>query len=161
MEGSRVASLLHDEHMAVAALLKRLDAALRGAAEGHGGSLDGALLTELAAAVEGEIAAHFAFEEMELFPRLDAAGAGTLGAMLAEEHAVIMPLGRRLAGLAREASADGLGGAALVEFVAKGAEFVERLGDHIDKEEAGLAPALEDAMAEAEDARLAAAHDGG
>lgn len=147
--------ILHDEHMAVVNLLDRLDSVLRGtgttAAPDSMDSTVGTLLGDLAVALEGEVAGHFAFEENDLFPLLADAGEGALGEALTEEHAVIVPVARRVAALARAARVDGFTDETWRAFRRLGAELVERLTDHARKEDMGFLPALEDVLDEEQD----------
>lgn len=163
----RITRALHDDHVAVIALLRRLTNALN--ADYPGGAPDltefpagpddgsrlAALLGALAAAVEGEVAGHFALEELGLFPLLEAAGEGAFGEALAEEHRVILPLGRRLAGLARAGLRDGFDASAWREFRRLGLDFAARLTEHAEKEEIGLLPVLDEILEDEDDNRLA------
>jgi len=89
-----------------------------------------------------------------LFPRLDEVGDGAIGEILSEEHRVILPLGARLTTLARAAASGGFTSESWDEFRRLGAEFVERMIVHVQKEEMGLLPALEEMLDGAEDMRL-------
>ena len=153
--------ILHDEHMAVIALLERfghLLATYRAAPPPATDRAAAALLRELNEAIENEIAVHFAFEEQELFPLLVDMGEEALAAALKQEHAEILPMGRRVAALAH-GGLDGSSGAeawtALHRF---GGVLVDMLTDHAEKEEMGLLPALEEALDDETDGRLARAY---
>ncbi len=115
-------------------------------------------MNELSAVVEGEVTRHFAFEEAELFPRLADFGDGDIGEFLAEEHETILPLGRRIAGLARVAGRDGFTAESWREFHRLGGELIERLMSHIQKEEMGLLPAIDDILDDDADRDLTAAY---
>jgi hypothetical protein len=177
----RVTRALHDDHMAVIALLQTVSTALGGAgrqaeimttpetapapapATTHV-QIDSRLagiLVQLADAVEGEIGAHFALEEDGLFPLLAEAGAGDLGEMLSEEHAIILPLGRRVAALARDGGRNGFDAAGWREFRRLGLEFADLLTAHAEKEEMGLLPLLEEILYSDDDRRLADAYEAG
>ncbi len=155
----QVSRMLHEEHMTVLLLLERLESALNRAGRGEPPDVaDGdviRLMGDLQAGIGGEIANHFAFEENELFPCLAREGEVDLVDLLCEEHKVILPLGQRLAELARAARAGDLTGDDWGEFHRLGIEFAIRLRSHIDKEEMGLIPAVEGAIDEEEDLRLA------
>lgn len=154
--------MLHDEHMAIIALLERLGAYLRG----HGADtppaqddgITGALLRHLAGVIENEVTAHFAFEEEVLFPLLDDAGEDELPAVLKQEHAAILPVARRVAVLARSALAEGFGRDGWAEFRRLGIILVGELTDHAEKEEFGLLPVLEHILDPELDADLAGAY---
>lgn len=147
---------LHQEHMAVIALLERLGAFLRRhgdrpPAADAGSSI---MLGELAAALGGEVSDHFAFEEEALFPRLAASGDAELGDMLTEEHGEIRPIAARLIALATAGRTAGFGMEDWAEFRRLGGLLIDRLGEHVQKEEIGLLPALEDVLDAAEDTLL-------
>ncbi len=155
----RVNHMLHDEHMAIIALLERLDAYLRGHGTTPPAQDDGAteaLLRMLAGVIETEITAHFAFEEEVLFPLLDDAGEGEMPAMLKQEHAAIAPVARQVAELARAALAAGFGQDGWAEFHRLAGILVGELTGHAEKEEFGLLPALEHVLDDELDAKLAA-----
>jgi hemerythrin-like domain-containing protein len=152
-----ISRVMHDEHMAVVALLERLEhfiAANRAALPDAADPPAARLLGDLAAAVEGEISAHFAFEEEELFPRLDDGAPSGMTSILLEEHEVILPAGEALAGIARTARAGGFTQASWDEFARIGLDFSERLNGHIDKEEMGMIAAIESMIDEDTDQAL-------
>lgn len=155
----RVNHMLHDEHMAIIALLERLDGYLRS----HGVATppaqdDGpsqSLLGMLAGVIETELTAHFAFEEEVLFPLLDQAGEGGMPEMLKQEHAAIAPVARQVAERARAAMADGFTQDGWAEFHRLAGIVVGELTDHAEKEEFGLLQALEHVLDDEMDAKLA------
>lgn len=114
-----------------------------------------ALLKGLIFAVDREIGPHFAFEESHIFPILSEAGDREMCTVLLAEHGEILPLARHLAELAKRFGESGLGEELWAEFHALGAELDERLVAHIQKEEMGLLPALDDLLEEETDDRLA------
>ena len=138
---------LHDEHMAAEGLLARLETTLarigRAPAPPPEDQELRALLGSLTAAIEGEIVPHFRFEEESIFPALITVGDDAMAALLRGEHDVILPLASRLAELARRADFDADSWA---EFHRLGFEFRVRLRDHIDKEEMGLLPLMENLL---------------
>jgi hypothetical protein len=71
-----------------------------------------------------------------------------------------LPLAGQLLDLVKRASAGNLQASSRPQFQRLGLEFVERQSDHIAREEMALLPALDDALDEADDARLAAAYAG-
>ena len=154
-----VCRALHDEHAATLGILERLEMLL-----GRHGSRRppdlaspalAALLKDLVFALDSEIGPHFAFEESHVFPILSEAGDQEMCEVLLAEHGEILPLAQRLAELARHFRARGLTEELWAEFHALGAELVERLAAHIQKEEMGLLPALDDLLEEETDDRLA------
>lgn len=156
--------LLHDEHLATIALLDRLEGLL--ARNGPGKAPDpsdgtvGRLLADLVASLSNETGRHFDFEEGNLFPRLDEAGDGFISQLLKEEHTAIRPLAGRLAALAGDARASGFSAEDWSTFHRLGLELVERQISHIQKEEMGLLPRLEDLLSDDDDIDLAARYAG-
>jgi iron-sulfur cluster repair protein YtfE (RIC family) len=163
MEPARhVTRILHDEHVAALGMLNQLAGLLAETGRDTPPAADApglsATLTGLATAIDGEITGHFAFEEEQLFPRLAEVGDGDIGVFLTEEHEIILPLGRRLSELARAAAENGFSAEAWQEFHRLGGEFVERLTGHIQKEEIGLAAAVDAMLDDETDNALATAY---
>jgi hemerythrin-like domain-containing protein len=161
----QTARLLHDEHMAASGLLKRLEGLLATHAPTDppdaADPAVNALLGDLAAALEGEIVRHFDFEEETLFPLLAAEGDGAVGELLGEEHVVIRPLMAEVAALARGARSDGFMPESWRTLHRLGNELVDRLGDHIQKEEMGLVRIVDELLGDEQDSELALAHAAG
>ncbi len=160
MDFSRqVPRLLHEEHAATISLLDRLEGVL--AKAGPKTPADTSdndihrLLGELAANLENETGRHFDFEEGHLFARLNEMGDGFIAELLTEEHNAIRPLADTLAAMARTARSDGFSVEAWRDFHQYGMELVERQVAHIQKEEMGLLPILEDLLDDDVDADLA------
>ena len=76
--------------------------------------------------------------------------------MLRDEHRAILEFGGALAGLAAAAQNAGFEADAWRDFRSTSLALVGLLGAHIEKEEMGLLPLLEDLLEAAEDAELAA-----
>ena len=137
---------LHEEHMAVLALLERLENFLNKQGAGSppdvGQSETAEMLSHLADALEGEIGHHYAFEEEHLFPRFQQFADPGIPMMLRGEHDTIRPLAARLSELARGASG-GFSAEDWAEFHRIGREMVEREVFHVQKEEMGFLPALD------------------
>jgi len=145
----RVTQVLHDEHDATTALMARLEqltARSSGAVPDAGEPGVRRLLADLSTVLTGEVERHFAFEEERLFTYLSAIGEEAIGAHLAEEHAVIRPLGIRIAALARAAAASGFDAASWSEFCRVGQDLAPRLIAHAHKEEMALLPLLDESM---------------
>jgi|CXWL01.1.fsa_nt_gi hemerythrin-like domain-containing protein len=155
----QVSRRLHEEHSQAAGMLARLQAYFvrQGPARPPlpNDAEFSALARGLAAAVAGEIASHFRFEEEELFPALAARGEADIGVLLTEEHRVILPLAQRVIVLARAQTTTSEQWAELHRC---GGELVERLTSHIEKEEMGLVPLIEELLDDEADARLAEAY---
>jgi hemerythrin-like domain-containing protein len=154
----QVCRTLHDDHAATIALLERLETLLGRHSERRppeaGDPAVTRLMKDLIFTVETEIGSHFSFEEDLVFPILSSAGDGEMVELLSSEHGAILPLARRLVELARAARDAGFGAAAWSEFHVAGAELIERLVSHIQKEEMGLLPQLDDLLDESADQQL-------
>lgn len=150
MEYNRsIARMLHQEHLATIALLERVEATLaahRKAAPDTASPAIASFLGDLAAALENEVSTHFAFEQEQLFTRLRAAGDTGMTQILQGEHDVILPLGKQVGDIARAALSGGFDADSWSEFGRLASELVERMISHIQKEEMGLLPALEDIL---------------
>lgn len=150
---------LHEEHEATLELLARFELlAARATDAPPSGDAWAAHARTLAAALELEVARHFEFEERELFPRLAAAGEAEIGELLAEEHVTIRAVAGPLPAQLRASLVAGFDAAAWRALRAAGLELAERLRGHIQKEEMGLLPAIEDLLDAGVDRELAAAY---
>ncbi len=154
-----VCRALHHDHAASLAILSRLETLLGGNGARRppdAASPDTArLLKDLVRAVDFELGPHFAFEEEAVFPLLAAAGDREIGEFLVAEHRVILPLAERLGELAKLARDAGFAADRWAEFREVGATLAEQLAAHIQKEDMGLLPALDDALDEETDGGLA------
>ena len=152
---------LHDDHMATMALLERVEAAL----ERQGNDVPAQddptmrpLLTDITAVMVEEVKGHFAFEEEHLFPRFAEMADMGIPMMLKGEHDIIRPLAARLVELAKNALEGGFDAETWAEFSEKGRELVERELFHIQKEEMGFLPALDQMLDPEEDGALQMAY---
>ncbi|HWP25460.1 MAG TPA: hemerythrin domain-containing protein [Xanthobacteraceae bacterium] len=147
---NRISQSLHEEHRATAALMERLEQLI--SRSRRSGPPDAAeagiarLLSDLSTSLEVDVARHFDFEEEQLFSYLDAVGDTAIGAHLTEEHAMLRPLGARIATLARQAAGNGFDQLTWGEFCRLGSELCERMLAHVQKEEMALLPLLEENM---------------
>lgn len=160
MEPTRqITRILHEEHLTTLDALNRLDSLLgdnapKSIPDAHDPSI-APLLGELTTTVGGDVSTHFAFEEKEIFPRLAQFGDEGISTFLEEEHQTMLPIGQRLADLASVARSQGFDAHSWPEFHRLGNEFVERMMSHIQKEEMGMLPVLDDLLDEDSDAELA------
>lgn len=156
MFSNPISQTLHEEHCATIALMERLEGLIRRRRDlpDAGDPMTKQLLRELAVGVEAEVKRHFDFEENHLFTYLELIGDHAIGAHLTEEHSMMRPLGERLAALARTAESEGFDKARWDEFCRVGAEFIERMLVHVQKEEMALLPLIDDAMDSDTHARL-------
>ncbi len=150
---------LHEEHQANLELLARFEQlAARAGDTPPAGDAWATLARTLATGLELETARHFDFEEQELFPRLAAAGQADICLLLADEHETIRAVTGPLPAQLRASLAAGFDAKAWRALRAAGLELVDRLQDHIQKEEMSLLPALEDLLDEEADRELTAAY---
>ncbi|MCB2100435.1 MAG: hemerythrin domain-containing protein [Rhodobacterales bacterium] len=158
----RIVQTLHEDHMATMALLERLEGTLRRLGSGPAPATDdpdlSRVLTDAVAVLEEEIGHHYQFEEDHLFPRFAEAIDAGIPNMLRDEHSAIRPVARRMADLARGARAGGFSDAEWGEFVRLGGELIEREVFHIQKEEMGFLPALEQVIDPDDDGDLSMAY---
>ncbi len=156
---SPTAQRLHEDHVAVLALLDRLDGVLASRGPDRPAGADDGEVTRLAAdliaKLDGELAHHFDFEEKAVFPRLYEAGEGDMAELLVEEHGVLLPLAAEILELLRARRDDGFPAEAWRRFHRLGLEFAERQRAHIEKEEIGLLPAIAEALEPDIDGELA------
>ncbi len=152
---------LHEEHVAVLALLERFEQTLAPLKSGPPGPDDanwGLLLRQLETALQHEVTRHFALEEEQLFPRLREYGEGDLADMLLEEHASIREVAGALLGLIARAARRELDPPSWHTFRVCGLELVERLGSHARMEEGALVPLVDEMLDEQTDMEIWNAH---
>ena len=111
-------------------------------------------LRDLESLIAVEMIAHFKFEEDRLFPLLTEAGEGDMGPLLAEEHVTILAAADVLVSLSRKARSEDRNEEDWQELCRKGMDFVETMLGHIQKEEMGMIPALDNAVDEGRDTEL-------
>ncbi len=153
---------LHEDHMTTLQLLERLEAALsQQSAEQPPDTGDVAvrdLLADVASVLKAEVTNHFAFEEENLFPRFSERLESFVPVMLKGEHEIIRPLANQVADLARQAIEQGFDARSWATFRDAGLELVEREVFHVQKEEMGFLPGLEEILDEDESASLNTAY---
>lgn len=139
---------LHEEHLAVLALLERFGQVLGRLATPP--RLDDTgwnhLLPQLLSAIEHEISAHFDLEEQQLFPILRANGSGDLADLLAEEHVPIRAVSGPLLTLLKRARGTPPEAAQWTALRQLGLELVERLSTHAQMEEGSLVPMVDELL---------------
>lgn len=157
----QTARTLHEEHVAVLSLLQKFNHWL-GQHGDDAPAVDNAanrLLGDIATAIETEVASHFGFEEASLFPLLVENGEGEMCDFYLKEHREIVPLGDRVAAMARDARTEGFNTATWADFRAVGADFADRLTRHAEAEEAALVPLLDELLDAEMDEKLTEAYD--
>lgn len=155
---SQITRSFHDEHLKTISILERFEAELAR----HGLDVPpvtnnsdlNTLLGDICVLMETELGTHFGFEEDSLFPLLIAAGDAGIAELLTEEHETILPVGERLCELAKAGKMTGFDKASWNEFRQLGMEVIERLISHIQKEEMGLLPMLDNLIDEEMDIEL-------
>ncbi|MCW9045558.1 MAG: hemerythrin domain-containing protein [Alphaproteobacteria bacterium] len=138
---------LHDDHVATLALLEKMESTISKQGKGNCPTEISdemrSMLNDMTAIMTAEITGHFAFEEEYLFPRFAAAADNAIPMMLKGEHDVIRPLAKQLTDMAKKAKTDGFDQQTWEIFYDLGLEIVEREVFHIQKEEMGFLPALD------------------
>lgn len=153
----QISRRLHEEHVAIIALLGRFEQALSrlGAAPPVAGDPPwSTLLAQIDTALRYEITRHFDLEEEGLFPRLHARGEGDLAELLFEEHEAIRAVARPLLGLIERARAGALDASGWGALKRSGLELAERLSSHAQKEQDALVPLVDELLDEATDREL-------
>ena len=161
MESSfNILRTLHDEHFATMALLEKLETALSGArtAPANDDTTMNRLLGDVEAVLLEEISHHYAFEEAHLFPLFAEFGDVGITQMLLGEHQIIRPLATELSEMAKAGRKDGFSPESWEAFREKGLELVEREVFHIQKEEMGFLPALDQMIDSDQDSELTMAY---
>jgi len=145
-----VAQRLHDDHMAVRAVLERLNSALRSTRPSSLPDFSNlelrSALGEIATVIETEIREHFRLEDDDVFPRLADAGEGAIGTLLAEEHITILALCDQVVDLVARSRKGDLAVEDWAKLWRAATALIEDLLSHIDKEETGLVPQIEDLL---------------
>ncbi|MCW2275924.1 hemerythrin domain-containing protein [Rhodoblastus acidophilus] len=157
MFANRISQTLHEEHGATIELMERLEAMIPRKTPIDAGN---PLLRDLAAAIEADTIRHFDFEEQHLFPMLASVGDQLIGDHLTEEHSFMRPVAQKLEGLCRAAQQNGFDDESWKQFQRAGAEFVQRMLIHVQKEEMALLPLIDGTMDSATEERLYEAYAG-
>jgi len=160
----RILQSLHQEHAAMLAVLERLENLLaRNRPDDPPDAADGAvagLLGDVAAALGDDISHHYAFEEEHLFPRFAELIDAGVPEMLRQEHNLIRPIAGQLVEMIAAAKQGGFDADGWRDFHALAREVAEREVFHVQKEEMGFLPALDQMLDEDEDGPLQMAYAG-
>lgn len=153
---------LHEDHVATLAVLERVETTLGRLGPNKVPAADDPvvrpLLSDLTAVMRSEMTAHFGFEEEYMFPRfMEHADAG-IPMMLKGEHDTLRPLAQKLDEVAGKAKLEGFTSETWNQFYKLALELVEREVFHIQKEEMGFLPALDQFLDPAEDGTLSMAY---
>ncbi len=154
----RTAQLLHEDHQQTISVVEGLERMVTKARK-HPPDINEpqtrASLKNTVGAIDEEVSAHFTFEETELFTRLEDMGDMAIGQHLRGEHAAILPLGKSVVELAKEALDSEFTPESWAMFRKVAGELIERMYVHIQKEEMALLPALDDLLDDQTDMDLA------
>jgi iron-sulfur cluster repair protein YtfE (RIC family) len=158
----QICNRLHEDHMATIQLLERLEETLsriglKSPPDASEPKL-ASLLADLSAAMQNEISSHFGFEEEHLFSRIQALGDTPMLSILQDEHDIIRPLALQVTEAEENARNSGFTAESWAAFYDLGLELVERETFHIQKEEMGFLPLLDQIVDAAEDEPLAKAY---
>jgi hemerythrin-like domain-containing protein len=159
----RILQTLHDEHLATLGMLERLENLLRDRGPQSPARFDdpaaAKILGDMIAIMEEEIGTHFGFEEEHLFPIFAEHADMGIPMMLKGEHDAIRPLARKLVDIAKGArKAGAFAPEAWSELYYAGMEMVEREVFHVQKEEMGFLPALDQMLDDGAAAQLEMAY---
>lgn len=154
--------MLHEDHVTTLGLLERMENALKRFPPDSCPNMDtegvSLLVSDVIAVLENEVTHHFAFEEEHLFPRFAELADPGIPMMLKQEHDIIRPLADKLRTLAKEARGDGFTDVSWRQFHTLGLELVEREVFHVQKEEMGFLPYLDQVLDPEEDGELSMAY---
>jgi hemerythrin-like domain-containing protein len=158
-----ICNKLHDDHMTTISLMERIETALprlgRKSPPDVGDAGLSSLLSDLFVAMQNEVTSHFAFEEENLFTRIEAMGETPMIHMLRGEHEIIRPMAAELMQSVTAARSDGFTPESWAAFYDLGLDLAERETFHIQKEEMGFLPLLEQIIDEDDDKQLCRDYD--
>ena len=159
---SQTARMLHDEHMEEVAVLERLESVLHTHKITEPPSTEDtiihSMLADVISSVDEQVNHHFVFEEEHLFPKLTELGEGGIGEFLKSEHRMIRETGGAVLEIARDAKENGFNAENWKNFHHAGRELIEWVVGHVQKEEMGLLPLVEQIIEEDDDMELAEAY---
>ncbi len=158
----QTAHLLHDEHVEIEALMKRLHGLVRQQGLACPGEADRdavmSKLSEIIAGIQTLLGGHLNFEEEHLFPRLAANGEADMGELLTAEHEPIREAADSITEIARTARDEGFTAESWRRFHRLAFELADRVICHAEKEEMALLPLVEELLSADDDMELASAH---
>lgn len=162
-EGSRTASLLHDEHLRTLSMLNDLEQRITGPRKNEPidvrGDDDRRLVQAILAVIDNDIDRHFRFEEEVLFPTVEQEGMGDVTDLLIQEHNAIRPLAERVRTLTiaamKQAKPDP---SSWKDFRYAAMDLMNSVLFHIQKEEMSLLQQMSFFLDSEIDSELAARH---
>ena len=157
----QTARRLHDEHLEIETLMKRLHGLARQQGLERPGEADRdafmAKLSEIVAGIQTLLSDHLAFEEEHLFPTLAANGETEIGQLLTAEHEPIRKVADSITGIAHTARDEGFTTESWRRFHRLAFELADRVISHAEKEEMALLPLVEELLSADDDMELASA----
>ena len=157
----QTARRLHDEHLEIETLMKRLHGLARHQGLERPGEADRdafhSKLSEIVAGIQTLLSDHLAFEEEHLFPRLAANGETEMGELLTAEHEPIRTVADCITEIARTARDEGFTAESWRRFHRLAVELADRVICHAEKEEMVLLPLVEELLSADDDMALASA----
>ena len=152
----QITRMLHEDHMNKLALMGRLE---KLAGQPQPGNTEDQqtrnLLDDIVAELGRAPDPHFELEERELFPRLAQQGMSEIGELLNDEHRTIEAIAGSLVQIAEDGRRQNFDTESWASFRRLAGELVTVLTGHIDKEEMGLLPMIEEILDADEDSSLA------
>jgi len=156
-----ICKTLHGDHMATVRMLEDLEGGLSKIGRNNAPRELSPELTELLSGLvsimQTEISSHFSFEEENLFPRIEQIGDMPMLSILRGEHDTIRPLAEKLTAAVETVLAQGVTPETWVPVYDMGMELAEREVFHIQKEEMGFLPLLEQILTPQDDQTLTVA----
>ncbi|MBZ0217995.1 MAG: hemerythrin domain-containing protein [Fimbriimonadaceae bacterium] len=153
---------LHEEHAATLAVLERFEKLLTTNNPQTPPDISNpevaGILRDVATVIGDDVSHHFAFEETHLFPKFEEFADPAITQMLRQEHELIRPMAERLGAIIKDAKDSGFTPESWAEFHETGSEITEREIFHIQKEEMGFLPALDQMLDEDDDGPLQMAY---
>ena len=157
----QTARRLHDEHLEIETLMKRLHGLARhqGLERPCEADRDAFMskLSEIIAGIQTLLSDHLAFEEEHLFPRLAANGETDMGQLLTAEHEPIRKVAGSITEIACAARDQGFTAESWRQFHHLAFELADRVISHAEKEEMALLPLVEELLSADDDMELASA----
>ena len=162
MEYTRaICNTLHDDHMATVRALENLESVFTRIGRKAPPAVDdrdlSRLLGDVTAIMQDEISSHFGFEEDHLFPIVAEMGDMPMLSILKDEHTIIRPLAAQITAAVKAARSDGFTAESWAELYDLGLELAERETFHIQKEEMGFLPLLDQIIEPDDDGALSMA----
>ena len=152
MFANRISQTLHEEHGATIELMERLESMMSGEKPRCDPSKPAAARSRRRHRCRHDPSLRF--RGTAPVPLLESVGDQLIGDHLTEEHNAMRPLGGKARSLCGAAQKSGFDAQSWQEFQRAGAEFVQRMLIHVQKEEMALLPLIDGTMDSATETRL-------